>query len=79
MEISKEKLMSIISESSTEIDEMGRIWDKADAISRPIKDDEGNLIGHDMLIDPNNPQGGRVNVIFTCDIQEFVNSHPDLV
>jgi len=79
MEISKEKLMSIISESSTEIDEMGRIWDKADAISRPIKDDEGNLIGHDMLIDPNNPQGGRVNVIFTCDIQEFVNNHPDLV
>jgi hypothetical protein len=79
MEISKEKLMSIISESSIEMDEMGRIWDKADAISRPIKDDEGNLIGHDMLIDPNNPQSGRVNVIFTCDIQEFVNNHPDLV
>jgi hypothetical protein len=79
MEISKEKLMSIISESSTEIDEMGRIWDKADAISRPIKDDEGNLIGHDMLIDPNDSSKGRVNVIFTCDIQEFVNSHPDLV
>lgn len=79
MEISKEKLMSIISESSIEMDEMGRIWDKADAISRPIKDDQGNLIGHDMLIDPNDPTKGRVNVIFTCDIQEFVNSHPELV
>ena len=79
MEISKEKLMSIISESSIEMDEMGRIWDKADAISRPIKDDQGNLIGHDMLIDPNDPSKGRVNVIFTCDIQEFVSNHPDLV
>lgn len=79
MEISKEKLMSIISESSIEMDEMGRIWDKEDAISRPLKDDEGNLIGHDMLIDPNDSSKGRVNVIFTCDIQEFINNHPDLV
>ena len=79
MEISKEKLMSIISESSIEMDEMGRIWDKADAISRPIKDDQGTLIGHDMLIDPNNAESGRVNVIFTCDINEFIQNHPDLV
>lgn len=79
MEISKEKLMSIILESSIEMDEMGRIWDKSDAISRPIKDDDGTLIGHDMLIDPNNSQGGRVNVIFACDINEFINNHPDLV
>lgn len=79
MEISKEKLMSIISESSIEMDEMGRIWDKADAISRPIKDDQGNLIGHDMLIDPNNVESGRVNVIFTCDINDFIRNHPDLV
>lgn len=79
MEISKEKLMSIISESSIEMDEMGRIWDKKDAISRPLKDDEGTLIGHDMLIDPNNPESGRVNVIFTCDINEFIQNHPDLV
>lgn len=79
MEISKEKLLSIISESYQEMDEMGRIWDKEGAISRPLKDDEGNLIGHDMLINPNDPQSGRVNVIFTCDINEFVQSHPDLV
>jgi hypothetical protein len=79
MEISKEKLMSIISESSVEMDEMGRIWDKSGAISRPLKDDEGTLIGHDMLIDPNNPESGRVNVIFTCDINDFIQSHPDLV
>lgn len=79
MEISKEKLMSIILESQEEMDEMGRIWDKEGAISRPLKDDEGNLIGHDMLINPNDPQSGRVNVIFTCDINEFVQSHPDLV
>jgi hypothetical protein len=79
MEISKEKLMSIISESSIEMDEMGRIWDKQDAISRPIKDDQGNLIGHDMLIDPKDPSKGRVNIIFTCNIQEFVSNHKDLV
>lgn len=75
MEISKEKLMSIISESSTELDE----WDKLKAVSRPIKDDEGTLIGHDMLIDPSNPESGRINVIFTCDINEFIQSHPELV
>lgn len=79
MEISKEKLMSIISESSIEMDEMGRIWDKQNAISRPIKSDDGELIGHDMLIDPNNPESGRVNVIFTCDINDFLQNHPDLV
>jgi hypothetical protein len=79
MEISKEKLMSIISESSIEMDEMGRIWDKADAISRPIKDDQGNLIGHDMLIDPNDPSKGRMNILFTCDIDGFIQNHPELV
>lgn len=79
MEISKEKLMSIILEASQEVDEMGRIWNKEAAISRPIKDDEGNLIGHDMMINPNDPNSGRVNVIFTCDINEFIESHPDLV
>lgn len=79
MEISKEKLMSIILETSQEVDEMGRIWDKQDAISRPLKDDDGTLIGHDMLINPNDPESGRVNVIFTCDIEDFIASHPDLV
>lgn len=79
MEISKEKLMSIILESYQEMDEMGRIWDKKTAISRPLKDDEGNLIGHDMMINPENPDEGRVNVIFTCDIEEFIQNHPDLV
>ena len=76
MEISKQKLMSIISESSIEMDE---IWSKAKAKSRPILDDSGELIGHDMLINPDDYTQGRVNVIFTCDIEEFIQTHPDLI
>jgi hypothetical protein len=79
MEISKEKFMSIISESSIEMDEMGDIWSKGKAKSRPINNENGELIGHDMLIDPDDYTKGRVNVIFTCDINEFIESHPDLV
>lgn len=79
MEISKEKLMSIILESSMEVDEMGDVWSKSKAKSRPILDDSGEIIGHDMLINPDDYTQGRVNVIFTCDINEFVSNHPDLV
>lgn len=79
MEISKEKLMSIILESSMEVDEMGDVWSKAKAKSRPILDDSGEIIGHDMLINPDDYTQGRVNVIFTCDINEFIENHPDLV
>jgi hypothetical protein len=79
MEISKEKLMSIILESSIEMDEMGDIWSKDKAKSRPILDDSGEIIGHDMLINPDDYTQGRVNVIFTCDINDFIESHPDLI
>ncbi len=78
MEISKEKLLSIIKEESTDIpmDEMAK---HANPISRPIKDENGALIGHDMRVNPDDEESGRVNVIFTCDIQEFMNSHPELI
>ena len=79
MEISKQRLMSMISESSIEMDEMGDIWSKAKAKSRPILDDSGELIGHDMLINPDDYTQGRVNVIFTCNIDEFIQTHPDLI
>jgi hypothetical protein len=79
MEISKEKLMSTILESSIEMGEMGDIWSKAKAKSRPILDDSGELIGHDMLINPDDYTQGRVNVIFTCNIEEFIQTHPDLI
>jgi hypothetical protein len=80
MEFSKEQFIKIMSENYiSDLDEMGKFWDKQNPISRPIKDDEGNLIGHDMRVDPFDDNSPRVNVIFTCDIQEFINSHPDLV
>lgn len=80
MEFTKEKLLSIISEeSSFDLDEMGKYWDKGGAISRPLKFEDGTIYGHDMLVNPTDPNSGRVNVIFTCDIVEFVNTHPDLV
>jgi len=70
------KLHSILLEMSSDIDEMAK---HANPISRPIKDDNGELIGHDMRVNPDDERSPRVNVIFTCDIQEFINNHPDLV
>jgi hypothetical protein len=87
MEISKEKLMSIILENTTEVDEAD-IWQKSNTLASAIKKD-GEIIGWDMLIDPTDyPRvktdpdyegKGRVNVIFTCDIEEFIRKHPDLI
>jgi hypothetical protein len=81
MKISKEKLKSLILESSIEMDEMGQIYNKSDLTtkSREIFDDNGNHIGHDMLIDLDEPEKGRVNVIFSYDINEFIQNHPDLI
>jgi hypothetical protein len=81
MEITKEKLKSLILENSIEMDEMGLVYNKSDlkTKSRPILDSNGNHIGHDMLIDLDNPEKGRVNVIFTPNIDEFIQNHPDLI
>jgi hypothetical protein len=76
MELSKEKLMSIILENSSEVDE---VWQKQNTIKSAIKNEDGEIVGWDMRIDPNNEEAGRVNVIFTCDINEFISKHPDLV
>jgi len=81
MEIFKEKLKSFILEASLEMDEMGKNYNKSDLTtkSREIFNDDGVHIGHDMLIDLDNPEKGRVNVIFTPNIDEFVQNHPDLI
>jgi hypothetical protein len=76
MEDLKRKLHSILSEMSLEVDEMAK---HANPISRPIKDENGEIIGHDMRVNPNDEESGRVNVIFTCDIEEFMRNHPDLI
>lgn len=76
MEDLKRKLRSILSEMSIEVDEMAK---HANPISRPIKDDNGEIIGHDMRVNPHDEESPRVNVIFTCDIQEFMNNHPELI
>ena len=86
MEISKEKLLSLISENNfiSDIDEMAKFWEKKKpgkmVKSSNIYDDAGNLIGHDMMVDPfGDPDSDRVQIIFTCDIDEFLQSHPEVV
>ena len=85
MEISKEKLMSVISESSSEMDEMAKYWTKKKpgkrVASSKLFDNEDNLIGYDMMVNPfdENPDAERVQIIFTCDVQKFMEDHPDVV
>jgi hypothetical protein len=86
MEISKEKLLSLISENNyiSDIDEMAKFWEKKKpgkmVKSSNIYDDAGNLIGHDMMVDPfGDPDSDRVQIIFTCDIDEFLQGHPEVV
>ncbi len=86
MEISKEKLLSLISENNyiSDIDEMAKFWEKKKpgkmVKSSNIYDDAGNLIGHDMMVDPfGDPDSDRVQIIFTCNIDEFLQGHPEVV
>jgi hypothetical protein len=77
MEFSKKKLLSIINEvNDMDIDEG---MPHKNPISRPLKNDNGELIGHDMRVNPHDEDSPRINVIFTCDINEFVQSHSELV
>lgn len=86
MEILKGKLISLISENNyiSDIDEMAKFWEKKKpgkmVKSSNIYDDAGNLIGHDMMVDPfGDPDSERVQIVFTCDIDEFLESHPEVV
>jgi hypothetical protein len=87
MEISKEKLLSVLSENNyiADIDEMARYWSKKQpgkkVASSKLYDNEGNHIGYDMMVDPfsENPDDERVQIVFTCDIQKFMEEHPDVV
>jgi hypothetical protein len=87
MEISKEKLLSLLSENNyiADIDEMARYWSKKQpgkrVASSKLYDNDGQLIGYDMMVDPFNedPDSERVQIVFTCDIQKFMEEHPDVV
>jgi hypothetical protein len=86
MKISKEKLLSLISENNyiSDIDEMAKYWEKKKpgkmVKASNIYDDQGDLIGHDMMIDPfGDPDSERVQIIFTCDIDDFLEKHPEVV
>ena len=87
MEISKEKLLSIISENNyiSDIEEMAKYWTKKKpgvrVKSSKLYDSKGDLIGYDMMVNPFNedPDSERVQIVFTCDIQKFIQDHPDVV
>ena len=87
MEISKEKLLSLLNESNyiSDIEEMARYWTKKQpgkkVASSKLYDNQGNHIGYDMMVDPfsEDPDSDRVQIIFTCDIQKFMEEHPDVV
>ncbi len=87
MEISKEKLLSLLSENNyiSDIDEMAKYWTKKQpgkrVASSKLYDNDGNLIGYDMMVDPfsEDPDSERVQIVFTCDIQQFMEQHPDVV
>jgi hypothetical protein len=87
MEISKEKLLSLLNESNyiADIEEMAKYWTKKQpgkkVASSKLYDNEGNHIGYDMMVDPFNedPDSERVQIVFTCDIEQFMQQHPDVV
>ena len=98
MEISKEKLLSILSEDNyiKDIDEMSRRWGKGKNVDtsgnpkEPKKvmaskiylnpDDEKSHIGWDMMVDPfGDKDSERVQIIFNCEIEKFMDEHPDIV
>jgi hypothetical protein len=87
MEISKEKLLSVLSENNyiSDIEEMAKYWTKKvpgkRVASSKLYDNDGNLIGYDMMVDPfsDDPDSDRVQIVFTCDIQKFMEEHPDVV
>jgi len=87
MEISKEKLLSLLNESNyiADIEEMAKFWSKKKpgvrVASSKLYDSEENHIGYDMMVDPfsEDPDSERVQIVFTCDIQKFMEDHPDVV
>ncbi len=87
MEISKEKLLSLLNESNyiADIEEMAQYWTKKKpgvrVASSKLYDSNKKHIGYDMMVDPfsDDPDSERVQIIFTCDIQQFMEEHPDVV
>lgn len=87
MEISKEKLLSLLSENNyiSDIDEMSLFWSKKKpgvmVKSSKLYDGNKKHIGYDMMVNPfsEDPDSERVQIVFTCDIQKFMEEHPDVV
>jgi hypothetical protein len=87
MELTKEKLISLLSENNyiADIDEMAKYWTKKKpgekVKSSKLYDNDGNHIGYDMMVDPfsEDPDSERVQIVFTCDIDQFMQEHPDVV
>lgn len=87
MELTKEKLISLLSENNyiADIDEMAKYWTKKQpgkrVASSKLYDNDGNHIGYDMMVDPfsEDPDSDRVQIVFTCDIEQFMQEHPDVV
>jgi hypothetical protein len=82
MEITKEKLLSILSESySEELDEMGLKTDRDDKYvnTREIYDKDKNHIGWEIRTDMSNEESPLVPIFFACpDIKEFESRHPEV-
>jgi hypothetical protein len=84
MEITKEKLMTILSENYIkDIEEMAVRKEKSKKDVSKIYDDEDSperqLIGWEMRKEPGNPESEWFAAIFTCDIDSFKEKHRDLI
>lgn len=87
MKNSKVKLLSIITENRniSDINEMPKFWSKKKPGERvgtsKLYDQNGAHIGWDMMVDPFNqdPDSERVQIVFTSDIETFMNENPDVV
>jgi hypothetical protein len=73
----KNKIKNIISEMiSQDVDEMAA---HANPVSRVIKAPDGDIVGHDMRLDPHDENSRRINVLYVCDIEEFLRKYPEYV
>jgi hypothetical protein len=83
MEITKEKLMSIILETSQEVDEMGRVVNKTTHKGKTVKqskvyDEDGTHIGFKLSTNPDDDYADAVTIIFNCEGDTFKEKEPKL-
>jgi hypothetical protein len=86
MEISKQKLLRMLSENNyiSDIEEMAKFWTKKKpgvfVKASPLYDNDVQ-IGFDMMVNPfsEDPDSERVQIIFTCNFNEFEQKHPEVI